>query len=390
MGFLSSYQKYAVSITDAPEIFSEFLAMATAGVIISRSRYLQFGNDELFPNVWILILAPSSFYRKSTALNISSKCIHVVKPLCIYPSEFSHEKILEVIQANPQGVFYYYEFKTLMGILNRDYMQGTKAFLTEIFDNPGTYTRSTKKGGNLCIENPCVSLLSATTSDWFINSIKSGDLEGGFLGRFLFVNADTKIRNDAIPLKLNKDIRAGVYSALSELMEKTKDQKGEMDMSKEAERLYHDWYYKFITKIEEISFVFRPIFARMNIYCLKIAMIIETCNTLKLEISAETMESAIQKVDSLFDSTLELCETDIAFSRSETSEKKILKILKYSTLQPKEMTRTQLLRSSHLSSREFSDVIQTLVDKELVKTYFEKKAGVDKRVQIIILLDQKI
>ena len=389
MSFLERYQKYAFSITDAPESFSEFLAIATAGIIIGRSRFLQFGNNELYPNFWMIILAPSSFYHKSTALSISAKCVFVVKPLCVYPTEFSHERILEVIQANPHGVFYYYEFKTLMGILSRDYMQGTKAFLTEMFDNPDIYTRTTKSG-NICIENPCVSLLSATTSDWFVSSIKSGDLEGGFLGRFLYINSNTKIRNDAIPSKPNKEMRNGVYSALTELMEKTKDQKAEMELSKEAMKLYRLWYTKFVSKVGRISFVFRPLFSRLNIYCLKIAIIIETCKTLKLEISEETMGIAIQMTDFLYRSTIQLCESDIAFSKSESNEKKIIRTLKSSTLQPKEMTKSQLLRASHLSSFEFNNTLQTLVDKELIKTYFEKVTGADKPVQVIALLEPKI
>ncbi|MEW6557737.1 MAG: DUF3987 domain-containing protein [Elusimicrobiota bacterium] len=388
MSFLDRYRKYAFSITDAPDVFSEFLSIATAGIIIGRARFLQFGNNELYPNFWMLILAPSSFYHKSTALNISAKCIYVVKPLYIYPTEFSHEKILEVIQANPQGVFYYYEFKTLMGILSKDYMQGTKAFLTEMFDNPDMYSRQTK-GGNICIENPCVSMLSATTSDWFVNSIKSGDLEGGFLGRFLYVNSNSKLRNDAIPSRPNKEMRIGVYSALTELMEKLVDQKAEMYLSQGALKSYKIWYTKFVTRVDKIPFVFRPLFARLNIYCLKIAMVLETCETLKLEISEETMKESCRLTDFLYHLTMQLCETDIAFSKSESNEKKLLKILNSSTLQPKEMNRTQLLRASHMSSFEFNSTVQTLVDKEQVKTYFEKKPGSDKSMQIIALLEPK-
>jgi len=373
--FLNKYVEYASSITDSPLPFHQFVGIATWGAILGRSRYIQFGDSQIFPNFWIMILAPSSFFRKSTALAISSKSLFNTHPQLVYPTEFSHEKILEVIQDNPTGVFYYYEFKTLMGMLSREYMMGTKAFLTEIFDNPDTYSRQTKTG-SVTIERPCVNIITATTADWFVNSIKSSDAEGGFLSRFIFVYSKNKIRDDAFPPKADFNKRSMIYTMLGEMYEANKNVEAEMELSPEAKNIYVRWYHKFVSKYSSVNPSYRTMLARLNIYCLKIAIVVETCNNpASLVISAETMEESIQMSEYLFSSMVHLCESELSFSKYESQEKKIIKLLN----EYNQTTRSELLKLSRLSSWEFNNIIRTLQEKDILETFEDKLDGSNRR-----------
>jgi len=380
MDILTKYIEFAFEITDAPVEFSNYLSLATVGIVLGRSRYIQFGDSQIFPNIWLIILAPSSFFRKSTVLTISSRCIYNTEPTLIYPTEFSHEKILEVLQENPQGVFYYYEFKTLQGMLSRDYMQGTKALLTELFDNPDTYNRITK-GGSINIENPCISLLSATTADWFLSSIKSGDIEGGYLGRFIYVFSKNKVRDDAFPKEVNKNKRTELYSMLAKLREATKNQEFGMTLTDEAKDCYQKWYKKFISTFNKINPMYRTMFVRLNIYCLKFAIIIESCKNIEnLTISKETIKDACQRTDWLFNNIKELCESELALNSYSRQENTIIKILK----EKKEISRSELLRLTHLHSQDFNRVITTLLEKEFIKIEYRKSENSQKLTNFII------
>lgn len=380
VNFLTDYVEYAKNLTDCPLPFHDYLALLTAGTVINRNRYFQFGHTKIYPNFYLIVIAPSSLYRKSTALSISRDAIYSINPTRVFPSDFSQEKIMEVLKETPSGVFYFYEWKSLMGLLSKDYMTGCKSFLTELYD---CYSMSVaRKGISFTVESPCVSIASATTSDWFIDNLKSGDIGGGFLARFIFVYSKVKLRNDALPAEPDQMLRAVMKQDLQALAELTEEK---MILSPEAEKDYKHWYNKFSTKYESLPVSFRTLFARLTIYCIKIAMVVETCETKKTEISSGSMQQAIHYSDWLQASATELCHGELSFSKHEGWEKRIIRILK----EKGKNSRSQLLWQSHLSSREFGGVVETLLEKELIKVGHERVDGSQKQTVFYELLAGK-
>lgn len=377
--FVSKYVEYASGVTDSPLDFHQLLAIATVGSVLGRSRYIQFGEFRIYPNFWMIILAPTAFYRKSTALMIAQRILSSCRPGTIYPTEFSHEKIQAILQQNPQGTFYYYEFRTLMGLLSRDYMAGTKSMLTELFDNPDTYSRSTL-GSNICITDPCISLISATTCDWFLSSIRQGDIEGGFLNRFAYVFSDHKLKDQAIPPHADPVKRATVYKMLAETYEYNKNLDWEMELTEDSRKMYEHFYSKFINMFEDINPQYRNLFVRLNIYCLKIAIILQVCyKGDESHIHSYAMKEAIQITSYLTNSLKVLCEGEMSFSLYDKQEKQVTRVLR----EKKELTRTELLKYSHLDSRTFNNVFQTLTEKGMIEVE-EKRIGDSPKITTFI------
>jgi uncharacterized membrane protein len=253
-------------------------------------------------------------------------------------------------------------------------MQGTKAFLTEMFDCPESYTRTTKQG-SICITSPCLGITSATTADWFVSSVRAGDIEGGFLGRFIYVYSKKKVRDDAFPPKLDIAKRATLYSQLQEHYNAYKNLDCEMGLSAEAKALYSKWYHSFVEKFNNTSAQYRLLLARLNIYCLKIAIVLETNrNYQNLIISEKSVAEAIAIANYLFKTVVELCDVELSLNQYDAAEKKILKMLSESG----ELTRTDFLKKSHLSSQYFSQIVATLVEKDLITTFKKTTEGADK------------
>ena len=383
MSFLDSYFKYASHITDSPTEFHDFISIATAGVAIGRKRYVQLGHQKIYPNFYMIILAPSSMYRKSTALSISRMALTDVNPLLVYHSDFSQEKMSEILKEQPVGAFYWFEWKTLIGLLSKDYMAGTKAWLTELFD---CYSMGiARKGISYTIDNPCVSILSATTSDWFTESVQKGDIHGGFLARFLFVHSKNKTRNDSMPPEPDQSQKAIMDS---ELLTLSRLEDHQMRFSPEARKVYDVWYNLFVSNFERIPASFRTMFARMPIYALKIAIVVEVCNnTSSVTISADSLNKALQYCKWLEKSTSELMHRDLSFSRHEAQEKKVLSFLREKN--DKKADRASILQYCNLSGKEAESIISTLLEKESIETSYERKEGSQKKSQFLTLLGQK-
>src|SRR3990167_1044065 len=376
VNFLDSYYEYASHVTDAPVKFHEFMALVTAGIVMARHRYFQFGHQRIYPNFYLVILAPSSLFRKSTALSISQGMIRAIDPMRVYPSDFSQEKIMETLKETPTGAFYYYEFKSLMELMNRDYMASAKSFFTELYDcNDMGVARISK---SFEIKDPCCSIIAATTSDWFTESIKRGDVEGGFLGRFIFVYSKVKLRDDSIPP--DPDIKKW-----AECMQELRSIQGtddcRMTLSPEARERYDVFYRTFAKKYEDMNHSYRTLFARLNIYCIKLAMVLETCTSRESTIGIKTLEKAIYLVSWLTETTIKLCQSELSFSKSESQEKKVLAYLEDRKTAP----RSEVLRASHLSSKEMDSVINTLVAKELVILGKKTIDGSHKQTEMIPL-----
>ena len=379
MNFLEAYSDYACAVTDCPIEFHAYMALVTAGVVLGRQRYIQFGHGRIYPNFYTVILAPSSFYRKSTALGISQYCVRAIESDKVLASDFSQEKMMETLRDNSVGAFFYYEFKTLMTNMEKSYMVGVKSFLTEAFDyNDITVTR---KKQTYTIVEPCLSILSATTSSWFTENVKSGDIEGGFLGRFIYIHSKNKVRDDSFPPEPDQSKRAEMVHQLGRLSGLSQYP---ITLSPDALKLYDIWYKNFVARVSALESNIRPLFARINIYCLKIAIVVETCETLGTQISEETMKKAIQYTNWLMESTLKICNEEIFFSEKERSEKLFMAHLR----EEKKIRRSDAMNRFNIDSWNMGNLTKTLVEKNLVEVIWEKNGKSKKPSQFLKLVEE--
>src|SRR6187399_1467737 len=68
IGILRDYEDYWLPTSDAPRVYQVACAMSTLSTVVSNRIWLPFGGQHIYCNLWILILGPSSFYRKSTCI----------------------------------------------------------------------------------------------------------------------------------------------------------------------------------------------------------------------------------------------------------------------------------------------------------------------------------
>jgi len=377
-----NYVNYAESITDAPIEFHNFMGIAGMGCVLGNKVHFPFGDTNIYPNIWIILLAPSSAYRKTTALNIIKRLLLRVDPALVYPNEFSHEKIQEILSQKPYGSFFFSEFITLMGLLNRDYMAGCKAFLADLFDCPVVYERQTK-GNNTRIENPAVSIFSATTIEWFLEMVKETDIYGGFLPRFLIVPAYSKTKDMPIPPRVDQVKQKALIDELEEISKVS----GEAYLTDGARKLHGQWYSRFSECADGTRF--NAFYQRLQTYILKFAMIIQVSKNRGLEITEDSMQEAIGYMDWLSNNMRIIEDNELTFGKVQKDMKKVMGILRQrKTKGESETSRKDLLRATRLSSKELDNTTETLFEQEKIDISQKTVGDSHKRTMFYRLIEE--
>ena len=367
--FLDRYLQVASEITDAPTQFHEYLSLMVASTILGNHIHLYEGGDYYYPNLWMILVAPSSSYRKSTSLNFAKRMIGEVRPETLYPDEFTQEKLLDMMQEHATGILFHYEFASLMGLLERSYMMGVKAFLTQLYDCPHKYIRKIKTK-DVEITNPCLNMASATTSQWMVQNMKEGDILGGFIPRFMIIPAYEKLRNEPFrgvldALEYNK--------CLLELKE-LQHLRGPMMMDDVAKEIYTEWFRAFDQKYCGMSSgILTAFHVRLETTCLKLSMIIQVCIDQSMIITPAAITKACELTNWLAKYLKYFESEELVFGKMNQMKKKVEVMIR----QSKEdgISRGDLMRRAHIMSKDLDLCVLSLKEEGLIESVRIKHAN---------------
>lgn len=358
-GFLREYVDYASDCMDAPEIFHLFTGLATLAATCANKIKIGFGDGYIHPNLWTVLIAGSSMFRKSTALSTACKLLWQTNEGIILPNEFSPELLTASLADQPNGIFVWPEMKNALSTLNRSYMEGTKEFLTEIYDVPDFYRRKLKQS-EFVIRHPTVSILGATTIDWLVSSVKGGDITGGFLARFIYVPAMEKSRDIALPAKTQANRRNALAISLAEVGKV----EGEFD-AEPIRHLYEPWYYRNSADLQndDNAHVLGGFYSRLAVYALKIAMLLEVSKTRSLRLSEETMDQTFAIMDYLKKSVRYLIERELHGTKDSADLERVFRLIEGR----KDVAYRDLLQRAHMRADNLRPLLETLVQSGRVK-----------------------
>ncbi len=189
-----------------PRIFLESGPLWAAGLAVARRCVLRLGFGEVFPNLYYLWVAPTTYYHKSTGLNAISDMVRDTIPHLLLPATTSpemlvaklagekpsnYDKLLPFEQRNEDLAA---RFAGQRGILideaskmliPKKYMEGHTETMMEMFDAPGRLERELRGDGKLIVYNPALALIGATTPARLGRYITDSEWEDGLMARFL-------------------------------------------------------------------------------------------------------------------------------------------------------------------------------------------------------------
>lgn len=181
------YTNYARSISPmTPTTFHESAALWLASVAIARRLVLPMSFANIYPNLFIIWIAPTTLHRKTTSLDMAHGVARRVFPHLMAAQETTPEAFLsdlagreppqfEVLtdedQANwrsgrnyaAQKGWVLDEISGLLAAAGKDYNAGLVESLLRFYDCIPSYARATRSQGRMVVRNAYLSMLGAST-----------------------------------------------------------------------------------------------------------------------------------------------------------------------------------------------------------------------------------
>jgi hypothetical protein len=207
--WLERYMTWAGATgNQTPLIFHQAAGLWLLATAVGRRLYGEAPwGVRIYPNLYLMLVAGTTFYRKSTAYKLAESVARAAIPHMLMPTPGSPERFQEALAGRmptnfdklpkaqqerltrgqpfaAQRGLLKDEVSGLFGAINkRDYMVGMKDLLMELYDCPDYFDKDTQTGLNV-VENAALSILGVTTPASLGSAISAGDWDNGLLVRF--------------------------------------------------------------------------------------------------------------------------------------------------------------------------------------------------------------
>lgn len=382
------YFRYYYELTKGTEVcprFHFFVAATVMGAVVARKIRFQRSSADVFPalypNPWVVLVAPQGMGHKTAALGVGRRLLSKLPSFSqpkIISAKITPEALIKALgnldqQPAPNvpnvlpiglrppstGLIYSTELGVLLG--REKYNQGMIVLLTELYDCQDEWASATIMRGDQKLYNVCLSLLGASTPDWMQSMLPSDAFKGGFMSRLLLISLPIgwEKKRVADPPKGSLEMRDKIIGE----MEKVSGLNGEMKWTKEAKEFFTDWYMAV-----ERETVVGPVMAyleRKQDHMLRLAMLLELTSTFSLVLNRSSIERALALLNVIETETSPMVEYLATEPRMRCAQF-ILEILRNA---PKGMAENKLLSQVWRSlsyPREFDEVMAMLMKAKAV------------------------
>jgi len=283
---------------ESPESFWKWSAYCTVAAIMRDSCHIRQGDSNLYPNVYVLLLADSAVHRKGNPVRFCEKLTTKISNTKIISGRTSIQAILDELargETHPKtgktikgGSALFSAAELSAGIVNDP--EAIK-ILTDIYDFKEEYTSRLRGTGTFHIKNICFTMMAASNESLLIDLYDEKARTGGLLGRtFLVKPNEFRQANSLFDFP---DTTASMQRILDALLTISKLE-GEMVISEAARKEYDDWYKPFRASQRNIKDR-TGILGRIHTSILKLAMILCADHSLGLTIQKCHIEEAISE-----------------------------------------------------------------------------------------------
>lgn len=385
MDFINEYVDYASELTASPKKFHRMMAYSMLSQVIGRRPTYHHSGPIVGPNLWTLVLAPSSTMAKSSALGIGSRILshaYNMEHDHILSTGSSSENLFERLEENPNGIFLINEFVSMINWFKSSYATDVQALLIQSYDQPpfiyksiGTNHKNNKK--KYKILSPFINAYAVSSYDLFNSVITQTHLLGGFLARWILVREDSSdnYRSRTTPPDIIREQMFG--ENLREILRLDSISK-QFDYDAKALKLYDDWFNDYLKGVaRNATNPFIQSYCQRRVTDLhKFSMIhcllrggSPTMNTSDTDEAICIIQQSI--VDAIF-----LLENKINMSREEEAWNKIIDyIRKFQEVHKLGAPHQKILHSSKIDAFQFKRYIDTLSESgRIIVSQGEKTA----------------
>lgn len=244
--FLSIWEEYAQSVTDAPHDFLHAAGLMGISTIALGRRWIERGVNGVHPNLYLMLVAGSSRDRKSYCVSeLGMTLIRSVEPRRIGPEDFSPEALVTMLlpeegKLRNKMIIPQPEFGKYLARSKRDYGASASTVLCQLYDG-ATFDYKRSKGPRIAVKDPRVSFFGGVAFGMLAQHGNPLDWATGFYARFLWVIPSARRPRAEIIPPANHDGLNRSIDALRDLRLKLKAARRPLEISKEATDLVREF-----------------------------------------------------------------------------------------------------------------------------------------------------
>lgn len=305
--WLESYLIYTNN-SEPPELFHIWTAISTVAAALERKCVMYWGPLRFYPNMYIVIVAPSGKARKGTAMSYGKDLLSQLGVHMAAESITREALVREInssfnteIKDNNEMIhhssltIYAPELVVFLGYNQQQLMMD----LTDWYDcghgPEGKWTYRTKTQGTDELIGVWVNLFGATTPDLLRSSLSMDAIGGGLTSRIIFVYEEDKRKSVAAPFLTEEERRIGedLYYDLEQIHMLS----GQFKANREFLDLWIEWYNS-----QGSAPIFNephllPYCERRPVHVMKLSMILNAMRTDDMIITARDLDLAIKLLE---------------------------------------------------------------------------------------------
>lgn len=402
-GFLEDAVNFSKGY-ETTNAFAFWSGVHTLSSVIMRDSYLRWAHGGLYPNFYVLFVAPPGVVKKSTTAKVldsvengmhklldeKNKAVAFEKQACMIRGKATQEAIFENMRNATERVTLKHEDGTeerkdlernsnlIMRISELSTLLSSSKYnvnlidkLTDFYDCKDRDSDTTIGRGSVELKNVFATMWGATTPDTLRSTIPREAFGGGFMSRCLI------IRQQVTPRSYPHPVHYPFCPSQQEMAERlawiAMYKRGEYILSPEAYTHYASWYHAFKRKLSRDiqSGIYNHIENRKDIHILKLAHIIalQRYELKENVITLEDIKYAIKIVNWTLGSSFEEVQ-EAGMDKAAIKELTIEKFIKQRGEQG--VTRRKILQSLNregVKAKVLTDVIDELHQRGVVSCY---------------------
>ena len=220
-GWLGLWMKFTGNLEICPR-FRFFSACSAVGAAVNNKVWIQRGDEgllpKLFPNPWVMLLAPPGRGHKTTAINMAVNCLtEACDDVRILADKLTPEYLVkalsspstpkEMIRIGPRdatGLIKASELSVFFG--KQTYNVGLVSLVTDLYDYREKWSGGTIGRGGETLRRNCISILGGSTPEWLQQMLPQDAFTGGFMSRFIIVEMPSTYFKKITHPKRPKDV----------------------------------------------------------------------------------------------------------------------------------------------------------------------------------------
>jgi hypothetical protein len=349
-GWIARYVEYTRG-TEPPTVFHFFVAAVVLGSTLGRNVRFVKGSYDVYPNLSVIIVAPSGKCRKTSACNVGIGFYRRLGGL-ILADKTTPEALVEAFKdrAKAVGLIYAPELAVFLG--KQKYNEGMIPMLTALFDCPDEWSSATIMRGEAKLSDVALSFIGASTIDWIQTAIPKDAFGGGFMSRLLFVVQESTPRVFPIPPPMDERMKKDLQSELLFVSKL----KGDYILTTDGREWYENWY-RTKNVGAGASRQYAGYFERKPDHIVRLAMILAAARLESDLMITKSDLSRANKILTWIEAWLPSTFDEFATTEQDDQARRLVRLLKNGG---GAMKHSDLLRKSRLSSWHFKNATRTL------------------------------